>query len=74
MAYFLSTESRTTAPSFGYCALQDCYFFGYKLHALCGISGVTYSYDMSKAESKGSGTYFSSLLQGYPIFRKDYTY
>ena len=23
------------APDFGYCASQACYFFGYKLHALC---------------------------------------
>jgi hypothetical protein len=37
------------APIFGYYASQNCYFFGYKLHALCGITGVIYSYDMSKA-------------------------
>jgi hypothetical protein len=39
-----------TAPSFGYCASQNCYFFGYKLHALCGINDVIHSYDMSKAD------------------------
>ena len=37
------------APDFGYCASQGCYFFGYKLHALCGLSGVIHSYDLSKA-------------------------
>lgn len=36
-------------PDFGYCASQACYFFGYKLHALCGLSGVIHSYDLSKA-------------------------
>ena len=37
-----------TAPDFGYCASQGIYFFGYKLHALCGLSGVIHSYDLSK--------------------------
>lgn len=37
------------APDFGYCASQGTYFFGYKLHALCGLSGVIHSYDLSKA-------------------------
>ena len=38
-----------TAPDFGYCASQGIYFFGYKLHALCGLSGLIHSYDLSKA-------------------------
>lgn len=37
------------APDFGYCASQGSYFYGYKLHALCGLSGVIHSYDLSKA-------------------------
>ena len=37
------------APDFGYCASQGTYFYGYKLHALCGLSGVIHSYDLSKA-------------------------
>ena len=37
------------APDFGYCASQNTYYFGYKLHALCGLSGVIHSYDLSKA-------------------------
>ena len=39
----------TKAPDFGYCASQGKHFFGYKLHALCGLSGVIHSYDLSKA-------------------------
>lgn len=38
-----------TAPNFGYCASQGTYYFGYKLHALCGLSVVIHSYDLSKA-------------------------
>ena len=38
-----------TVPDFGYCASQGIYFFGYKLHALCGLSGVIHSYDLTKA-------------------------
>ena len=37
------------APSFGYCASQRTYYFGYKLHALCGLSGVVHAYDLTKA-------------------------
>lgn len=42
------------APDFGYCASQGCYFFGYKFHALCGLSGVIHSYDLSKASVHAS--------------------
>ena len=38
-----------TTPDIGYCASQGIYYFGYKLHALCGLSGVIHSYDLSKA-------------------------
>ena len=37
------------APSFGYCASQGVYYYGYKLHALCGLSGVIHSFDLTKA-------------------------
>ena len=38
-----------TAPKWGYCASQGMYYYGYKLHAICGISGVIHSYDMTAA-------------------------
>jgi len=37
------------APSWGYCASQNMHYYGYKLHALCGISGVIHSYDLTGA-------------------------
>lgn len=37
------------APSFGYCASQNTYYYGYKLHAMCGLSGVIHSFDLTKA-------------------------
>lgn len=43
------TVDFSKAPDFGYCASQGSYFFGYKLHAICGLSGVIHSYDLSKA-------------------------
>ena len=36
-------------PDFGFCASQNMYYFGYKLNALCGLSGVIHPYDLSKA-------------------------
>ena len=35
------------APAWGYCASQGVHYYGYKLHAVCGISGVIHSYDMT---------------------------
>lgn len=43
------TGDFSKAPDFGYCASQNTYYFGYKLHAVCGLSGVVHSYDLSKA-------------------------
>lgn len=43
------TGDFSKAPDFGYCASQNTYYFGYKLHALCGLTGVIHSYDQSKA-------------------------
>ena len=37
------------APDFGFYASQNIYYFGYKLHALCGLSGVIHFYDLPKA-------------------------
>lgn len=37
------------APQWGYCALQGIHYYGYKLHAVCGVGGVIHSYDMTAA-------------------------
>ena len=37
------------APSIGYCASQGMYSYGYKQHAVCGLSGVIHSFDLTKA-------------------------
>lgn len=39
-----------TAPSKGFCASQNSWFFGYKLHGVCSLSGVIRSLDNTKAE------------------------
>lgn len=36
-------------PSIGYCASQGVYYYGYKLHAVCGLSGVIHSFDLTRA-------------------------
>lgn len=38
-----------TAPDKGFCASQNNWFFGYKLHGVCAISGVFQSVDLTKA-------------------------
>ena len=39
-----------TAPSKGFCASQDNWFYGYKLHGVCSINGIFHSLDITKAE------------------------
>ena len=43
------TGEFSKALDFGFCASQNTFYFGYKLHSLCGLSGVIHSYDLSKA-------------------------
>lgn len=42
-------ENFDTIPDYGYCASQKNTYFGYKLHGLCGVSGVFKKVDLSKA-------------------------
>lgn len=42
-------ESFHSSPDKGFCASQQMYFYGYKLHAVCSIEGVFQSLDISKA-------------------------
>ena len=43
-------EEFETAPSKGFCASQNNWFYGYKLHGVCSVSGVFHSLDITKAE------------------------
>ncbi len=45
----MGKENYEKAPNTGYCASQGKYYYGYKLHAICGLSGVIHSFDMTKA-------------------------
>jgi hypothetical protein len=38
-----------TAPSKGFCASQQMYYYGYKLHCVCSYRGFIHSYDLTKA-------------------------
>ncbi len=42
-------ENFETAPEKGFCASQNTWFYGYKLHAVCTMSGVFSSIDITKA-------------------------
>ena len=42
-------EDVHTAPEFGFCASQNQYFYGYKIHGICSLSGVFMSFDLTKA-------------------------
>lgn len=39
-----------TAPSKGFCASQNNWFYGYKLHGVCSVNGIFHSVDITKAE------------------------
>jgi hypothetical protein len=42
-------EESFSFPDRGFCASQQMYFYGYKLHAVCSINGVFHSVDLSPA-------------------------
>ena len=42
-------EDFDTAPAKGYCASQASWYYGYKLHGVCSVSGVFHSLDITKA-------------------------
>lgn len=42
-------ENIETAPNKGFCASQGSKYYGYKLHAICSVSGVFQSIDLSPA-------------------------
>lgn len=46
----MGADNPEAAPAWGYCASQAMFYYGYKLHAVCGISGVIHSYDMTSAD------------------------
>lgn len=42
-------ETHYAIPNKGFCASQNLHFYGYKLHAVCSISGIFQSVDLSPA-------------------------
>ena len=42
-------EDYLTSPEKGFCASQNIWFYGYKLHGTCSLSGVFQSIDITKA-------------------------
>ena len=42
-------EQENALPNWGFCATQDTSYYGYKLHAVCSISGVFQSIDFTPA-------------------------
>ncbi len=42
-------EDYLSAPDKGYCASQQMYYYGYKLHAVCSLNGVFKSFDITRA-------------------------
>lgn len=62
------TGDFSQAPDLGFCALQNTYYCGYKLHTLCGLNGIIHSYDLSKAR-KRIETLFSQLTDQFLVIR-----
>lgn len=42
-------EDMDTSPDHGYCASQQMYFYGYKIHAVCSSTGVFKHFDLTPA-------------------------
>ena len=52
------------APNIGYCASQASYYYGYKLHAVYGVSSVINSYNVTPA-SIHDNRYLTDVEQDY---------
>lgn len=57
-------ETPETSPNLGYCASQNRYYFGYKLHAVCTTDGVFTSFDLTAA-SVHDVNYLKDIKLGY---------
>ena len=42
-------EEEKASPDIGFCAAQQMYYFGHKLHCVCSAAGIIQAYDLSKA-------------------------
>lgn len=45
----MGKEESYTAPDRGFCAAQNKYYYGYKIHGVCSPSGVIQAMDLTKA-------------------------
>lgn len=45
----LGRDDFESAPDKGFCASQQMYYYGYKLHCVCSYRGLIHSYDLTKA-------------------------
>lgn len=45
----ICSQHYETAPAKGFCASQNTWFYGYKLHGICSVSGVFHTIDITKA-------------------------
>lgn len=45
----MGKENEYTAPDKGYCASQDKWYYGYKMHSACAPSGVIQHFDLARA-------------------------
>lgn len=46
-------DAKYCHPNKGFCASQQMHFNGYKLHAVCSVSAVLQSLDLSNASIQG---------------------
>jgi hypothetical protein len=60
----LGKENFETAPDKGFCASQQTYYYGYKLHCVCSYKGLIHSYDLTKA-SVHDIAYLSEVKQQF---------
>jgi|SRR6185312_9373664 len=45
----IGQQNNETKPNIGYCASQEEYYFGYKLHAVCSLEGAVQFFDVTSA-------------------------
>ena len=61
-------ETIPSLPILDFAPRKNTYYYGYKSHAICGLSEVIHSYDLSKAR-KRIETLFSQLTEQFLVIR-----
>jgi len=61
--FSICKDNEQAFPDKGFCASQSMYYYGYKLHATCSVTGVFKSFDMKKKNKMCIFSFFVKIAK-----------